>query len=314
MPELTVVICAHEPNADRLARVLAALAAQDLARARWSLLIVDNASPTPVAATLEGLGRQGMVDGMVVEPVAGIGAARRRAIRESQTDLICFLDDDTVPATDFLARGIGKADPWPQLGCWGGQLRPEWEVPPPAWLLPHQHLLAVREVAHDLWSNERWRLEALPPSAGMFLRRSVGLEWLRQVAIDPRREWLGSHGRDPRRCEDTDLAFCAHDLGLGTAVFADLEVTHIIPARRMELEGFCEQVRGSRTSMHVLYSLRGRPSFPRPQPRVVRMAEWICQWRLPKAQRRIAQAEAEAVVAARSVLAELGPPPEPTPP
>lgn len=312
-PELSVAICTHSPDMRVFSRVLAALESQTLAKDRWELLIVDNASPEPVAGTLGNTLAGWPAARVVIEPKPGIGSARRRALAEARAPLVCFLDDDTIPALDFLERGLAKAAEWPELGCWGGQLRPEWGAPPPPWLGPYQCLLGVREVARDLWSNERYAFAALPPTAGMFLRAEVGAEWIRQVTADPRRTWLGSHGRDLRRGEDTDLAFCAHDLGLGTAVFTDLVITHVIPPERLSLEAVAAQVQASRTSMYVLFALRGRDSFPRPKPRLVRLAEAFARWRLPRPQRQLAAAELAAVAEARAVISALGQPPEASP-
>lgn len=304
-PRLTVAICTLSPRPEVFARVLAALAAQTLPRAAWELLIVDNGSPEPVADVLARFAPAGLMARLVVEATPGIGAARRRALGEACAPLVCFLDDDTVPASTFLERGLAKADQTPRLGCWGGQLRAEWGAPPPPWLGDYRRLLGVHEVPQDICSAEKYSFAALPPTAGMFLRVEVGAEWRRQVATDPRRAWLGSRGRSWDRGEDTDLAFCAHDLGLATGIFTDLEITHIMDAKRLTLEAVAAQVRGSRRSMYVLFALRGRDSFPRPQSRRQRWAYAWARWWLTKPERVLADAERAAVGEARAILAEL---------
>jgi len=304
-PDLTVAICTLSPKPAVFARVLAALGGQTLPSASWELLVVDNGSPEPVAVLLASLAPKGLALRVVMEPTAGIGAARRRALREARTPLVCFLDDDTIPAPDFLERGLARAVHSPRLGCWGGQLRAEWGAPPPPWLGDYRRLLGVHEVRADIWSHETYSFAALPPTAGMFLRAEVGAEWLRQVAHDARRAWLGSRGRSWDRGEDTDLAFCAHDLGLATGIFTDLVITHVIDASRLTLEAMAAQVRGSRRSMYVLFALRGRDSFPRPLRRRERWIRAWARWWLTWPERVLAEAECAAVIEARAILAEL---------
>lgn len=54
-PDISVVICTHNPREDYLRRTLEALRIQTLAKERWELLLIDNASKQPlVADAVEG--------------------------------------------------------------------------------------------------------------------------------------------------------------------------------------------------------------------------------------------------------------------
>ena len=94
MPELSVIICTHNPREGILNRVLDALKAQTLPRGRWELLLVDNASKVPLDSqwdlTWHAQARH------IREEELGLTPARLRGIRESQGKLLVFVDDDNV--------------------------------------------------------------------------------------------------------------------------------------------------------------------------------------------------------------------------
>src|ERR1700758_1202661 len=100
MPELSIVICTHNPRLEYLSRTLEALRVQTLPVAEWELLLIDNASRSPVAAsvnlTWHPNGRH------VKEEVLGLTPARLRGIQETQGQLLVFVDDDSVLEPSYL--------------------------------------------------------------------------------------------------------------------------------------------------------------------------------------------------------------------
>jgi glycosyltransferase involved in cell wall biosynthesis len=48
-PEVSVVICAHNPRTDYLERVFKALKNQSIKNEKWELLLIDNASKENLA-------------------------------------------------------------------------------------------------------------------------------------------------------------------------------------------------------------------------------------------------------------------------
>ena len=89
--DLNVTICTHNTRKDYLERTVASLAAQDLDRARWELVIVDNASSNGVCDTVDltwaPRARVGREDRL------GLTIARLRGITESGQGLILYVDD-----------------------------------------------------------------------------------------------------------------------------------------------------------------------------------------------------------------------------
>src|SRR4051812_45171677 len=124
--QLSVILCTHNPRADYLRRTLEGLRAQSLALHEWELIIVDNASRTPLAGTLDlkwhPLGEVGREDEV------GLTAARLRGIATARAETLVWVDDDNILAPNYLELAAELGRTWPQLGVWGcGHFEPEWE-------------------------------------------------------------------------------------------------------------------------------------------------------------------------------------------
>jgi glycosyltransferase involved in cell wall biosynthesis len=100
MPALSVIICTHNPPPDYFRQCLDALSGQTLVRNRGELIAVDNRSDEPLAARNDF--SWGPAARLVREEMLGLTRARLREIRESQGDLLIFVDDDSVLDADFL--------------------------------------------------------------------------------------------------------------------------------------------------------------------------------------------------------------------
>lgn len=252
---LSVVVCTHNPRRVFLERTLDALRHQQAARDRWELVLLDNASTAPLAAEYDlswhPHGRH------VREETLGIAAARMRAMREARSDLILFVDDDNLLAPDYIALGLAYAAYRPDLGVWGGQLVPEFEREPEEWTRRWWSYLAIRPLDRDLRAASPRDYEAIPPTAGEFIRRSVWERYLASVATDSRHLILGLRGSERISGQDTDIALCTFDLGLGAARFRDLVLTHIMPASRLEEPALLRLVESISFATVVLEELRG---------------------------------------------------------
>lgn len=110
-PELTAVVCTRN-RAEGLRTTIESLQKQDYDRIR--ILVVDNASDDDEALRVVSEFADARIPvSMVVEPVPGLSRARNRAIDETQTDLIAFIDDDETPSQDWaveIVRGFEAAE------------------------------------------------------------------------------------------------------------------------------------------------------------------------------------------------------------
>src|SRR5436190_1048189 len=114
---VTVVICTHNPREPYLQRVLEALRAQTFPLSNWELLVIDNASVSPLEGRLElSWHPQGRI---IRENELGLTPARLRGIAEGRSDLLLFVDDDNVLDSDYVAQAAALAERLPIIGVFG---------------------------------------------------------------------------------------------------------------------------------------------------------------------------------------------------
>lgn len=256
MIEVSLILCAHNPPPQHLQRTLASLCAQTLPRDRWELIVVDNASDTPLAEVADlswhPLGRH------VREDELGLAPARARGIRESRGGVLVFVDDDNLIAPDYLGVACAIAGEWPRVGVWGGSCVPEFETPPDESLRRYLCWMAVMEVDHvhvtTLLQGPGYR----PIGAGMCLRRCIALPWAEEIGVDPARRRLGARGDCPAGSEDEDIRMSAVRLGYAMGVFPALSLVHLIPAERVTLTAFARLYEHRLASQMALAAAHGR--------------------------------------------------------
>lgn len=105
------------------------LARQDFPETRWELLIVDNASTSPITtAQLEWKHESALR--VLSEPQPGLTPARLRGISEADGDLLIFVDDDNVLSEGYLSIAHQTFQENPNLGAAGGPVQPEFDYTP----------------------------------------------------------------------------------------------------------------------------------------------------------------------------------------
>ncbi len=230
MISLSVIICTHNPRRDYLTRTLDALKAQTLPKDQWELLLIDNASQEPLAKSWDlswhPNGRH------IREEELGLTPARLRGVKDSSGDLVVFVDDDNVLASDFLAQVLVLGSQHPNLGTWGCRITAEFESAPDKDLEDYLQCLAIRDVPSDVWSNFPGQAE--PCGAGMCVRRKVFQHYALQITDHLGRRNLDRRGTNLVSAGDTDIVYTTYDLGMGAGLFASLKLIHLIPSRRLE--------------------------------------------------------------------------------
>jgi glycosyltransferase involved in cell wall biosynthesis len=272
-PQISVVLCTHNPRAAYLSRTLMGLRAQTLPCDQWEFVLVDNASDQPLSATFDLSWHPRSKH--TFEQRLGLTQARLKGLAETSSSLLLYVDDDNVLDADYLETAIEIGRNWPILGAWGGQCIAEYEIQPPSHLSPYLQGLAVRSCKRDSWSNIAVWSDAFPFGAGLCVRREVMVQYQTVVTASPLRLSLDRTGRELLSAGDYDIGLTSCDMGMGCGVFQALKLTHIIPAQRVSDEYMLRLEYGHRYSNTLLACLRGEEP---PDP----LASWRARikWKL----------------------------------
>jgi len=132
--KITVILCTYN-RCQFLAGALESVAASILpASVDWEVLIVDNNSSDQTLEVVEDFCRR--YPGRfryVFEPQQGLSCARNAGIRESQSEILAFTDDDVIVEPDWLWNLTSVLDAGEWAGA-GGPIIPVWPGPLPGWL------------------------------------------------------------------------------------------------------------------------------------------------------------------------------------
>lgn len=255
-PAISVITCTHNPRKDYLEKVLVGLKSQTLPIEKWEFLLIDNASKELLCSKIDLSWHPNARH--IREEKLGLTNARLRGIREVRGEILVFVDDDNVLDSNYLENTWQIGCDWSILGAWGGQIRPEFEVEPPEWTKPYWAMLAIREFDTDRWSNLVNQHITTPCGAGLCVRKIVAQEYAKLIAQDSKRAELDRKGNLLTSCGDSDLAFTACDLNLGTGQFKLLGLTHLIPSSRLDENYLLRLVEGMTFSGIVLEAFRGK--------------------------------------------------------
>jgi glycosyltransferase involved in cell wall biosynthesis len=261
----SLIICTHNPG-PYLQRALDGLRAQSLPTTQWELLLIDNASSERLSDVWDLSWHPNARH--VREDLLGLTPARLRGVAEARGELLVFVDDDNVLASDYLERAVSIADRHQWLGVFGaGMLEPEFEIAPPPELLPLCSMLALRTVRATVWTNNAKDVSCLPWGAGLCVRHAIARLY-RDVVDGMNTAGVLDRRGDQLFCGGDDLfSWVAAGSGHGFGLFPELRLLHIITKRRLNRSYFLRLMGDHAFSHGVLrYLLFGElPSRVKPR-------------------------------------------------
>lgn len=290
---ISVLIPSHNPHLPRLRRTLAGLATQTWPAAQREILLVDNASPTPLASVAE-LSAEVPDLRILREDQLGLTAARRRGFAAARGEIVVLVDDDNVLAPTYLERVAALFAADPSLGAAGGRSLPDFEAPAPGWTREFDGLLALRdpgeEAARASWTEGEPRAYPLcaPIGAGMALRREAAAAYLAALAQHPERRGFDRTGTRLTSGGDNDLVMSVLEAGYAVAYRPELSLLHLIPPRRSEVDYLGALNRAIARSWVTVLALHGIRLWRPISPATVKLRQaraWLRSgaWRGPAA-------------------------------
>jgi len=297
---LSVVLCTPNPRSGGLGRTLAALQTQTLPPGEWELLLIQPASGERAAAP-ESVGWH--PHGRIVSaPAPGLTPARRSGIAAAQGRLLVFVDDDHRLAPDYLEQALALSGRHPRIGAFGGNVSPGFETPPAAELAPWLEYLGLRHTSRALWSNHERPSPSLPRGAGLCVRSQVSDRYTTLFQTDARRGELDKMAPTTSVGADYDLALCACDLGLGTAIFPELRLTRAISSAQASAESLVALAEATHYQLTRLAALRDARRPAPDESRSQKIMLLLADWTHSKLARRFRRAARRGAKAARRDL------------
>ncbi|MBO0349484.1 hormogonium polysaccharide biosynthesis glycosyltransferase HpsE [Phormidium pseudopriestleyi FRX01] len=254
--DLTVAICTYNGE-KRFPEVLEALLVQvNTEEFSWEILVVDNNSTDNTAQILHDY--QAKWDGIAplrycVEREQGAAHARKRVVKEVSSPLIGFLDDDNIPASNWVSAAYKFAQEHPKAGAYGSLIVPEFEIEPPPNFKRLMPFLAITQRGQNpLFYQPNKNL--LPPSAGLVVRTQAWQESVPEQCI--------LSGRTPgSMLTGEDLEALSYIQMQNWEIWYNpaMQIVHKIPSRRLEMEYLVQFFRGIGLSRYVTRMVRVKP-------------------------------------------------------
>lgn len=297
---LTVILLSQNPRRAFLERALSSLQRQTLPARDWELLVVSRPATESTVQRCDLSWHPAARRVRAEQSEAAI--ARVHAFQAASADVVLFVDDDDSLDENYLASGIEFAAQRNDLGMWGGQSLPDFEAAPPEWTRRWWSYLSIRPLSRDVQARHGRDFDAVPSMSGAFVRRAVWQSYLEEVRRDARHVDLLARRTQRGLGQETDLALCAFNGGLGVARFSSLRLTHHVPPSRFEEPSLVSLVENVSFCQMVIEGLcRGLPAQRRSTPWTLWSA-WLHSWRLPKQARRFFLAEVRGREEALRVL------------
>lgn len=255
MVDFTVAIPTYNGE-HRLPDVLERLRSQQINRDgfSWEVLVIDNNSRDATARIVEAFQANFPCPlHYCLEKQQGAAYARKRAIQESHSELIGFLDDDNLPELDWVVAAYQFALAHPHAGAIASRIQGEFEVEPPPNFKRILPFLAITERGSKPLQYQSYK-KVLPPSAGLMIRKQA---WLNSV---PQNTILG--GRiEGNMLTGEDTEVLAHIQRSGWEIWYNpaMKVTHKIPAWRLQKDYLIPFFRGIGLSRYVTRRLSVKP-------------------------------------------------------
>lgn len=229
--DLTVCICTH--NRPRYVRdCLDGLRRQTVPRHRFALQLVDSGSHPLVAAELQGLAIQHGAR-LIRLDQPGVSIARNAGAWAARTPFIAYIDDDAIPAGDWVDTILDAiAQPGRPPALIGGRILPQWEIPLPGWW--PQSLRGVLSIIEHEGRGE-YRTASVPRSLEPYAANMV-VHVLSLLAAGGFGGAVGRYGSTLLSDEEVQLAWMLQDAGYSVRYDSRITVHHQIQARRMRPE------------------------------------------------------------------------------
>ncbi|MEL7035896.1 MAG: hormogonium polysaccharide biosynthesis glycosyltransferase HpsE [Cyanobacteria bacterium J06592_8] len=243
--DLSIAICTYNGET-RISEVLEALLQQQNTEGiAWEVLVVDNNSTDRTAKVVSELSKNWHSDSQlryIREEQQGLAYARIRSMQAATSELVAFLDDDNIPASNWVREAYSFAIEHPQAGAYGGNIHFKLDSPPPSYFDKVKIYLTIYNRGSQAFRYSRSeKSRRVPAGAGCVFRKSAWND------VVPSSDKLLISGRDPKTLaagEDAEILYYLQNTNWEIWHNPKLEVWHHIYPERLEKAYLLKLARG----------------------------------------------------------------------
>jgi len=229
---LTAIICTYN-RAKYIGALLESIAANDLSKSEYEVLLVDNNCTDNTRAICEAFTKahQDVNFRYVTEPEQGLSAARNKGIKEAKGDVIVYIDDDALVDAHYLRDYAEWFAAHPETMACGGPIEPLYEAEEPAWMTPYTKALLTAWM--DYGDKVREYPKGRYPGGGNAAYRK---EVFDKVGLF--NTALGRKGGNLMGSEEKDIFDKMHASGMQVLYLPGPVLHHCIPQAKLEKDYF----------------------------------------------------------------------------
>lgn len=225
---LTAIICTYN-RARYVGKLLESIAANDLAKTEYELLLVDNNCTDNTREVCEAFAaaHPDVIFRYTTEPEQGLSAAKNRGIKEAKGDIIVYIDDDALVDPWYLRTYAEWFATHPETMACGGPIEPLYETSEPDWMTPYTKALLTA------WMNYGEKVREYPrgryPGGGNAAYRKEVFE-----QVGGFNTALGRKGGNLMGSEEKDIFDKMHTLNMQILYLPEPVLHHCIPQAKLE--------------------------------------------------------------------------------
>lgn len=229
---LTAIICTYN-RAKYIGPLLESIAANDLPKAEYEILLVDNNCTDNTREICETFAEAHpeLSFRYTTEPEQGLSAARNRGIKEAKGDIIVYIDDDALVDPHYLRDYAEWFSAHPDTMACGGPIIPLYETQEPEWMSPYTRALLTAWM--DYGDTPREYPKGRFPGGGNAAYRKSVFEKVGYFNTE-----LGRKGDSLMGAEEKDIFDKMHALGMQILYLPTPVLHHIIPQKKLEKDFF----------------------------------------------------------------------------
>ncbi len=225
---LTAIICTYN-RARYVGKLLESIAANDLAKTEYELLLVDNNCTDNTREVCEAFAaaHPDVIFRYTTESEQGLSAAKNRGIKEAKGDIIVYIDDDALVDPWYLRTYAEWFATHPETMACGGPIEPLYETSEPDWMTPYTKALLTA------WMNYGEKVREYPrgryPGGGNAAYRKEVFE-----QVGGFNTALGRKGGNLMGSEEKDIFDKMHTLNMQILYLPEPVLHHCIPQAKLE--------------------------------------------------------------------------------